>query len=244
MGEAPTFPPLLTGRAVREGEDAFACATAACRSGEAGAGDLFWSGSEDVLDAAIVLEPEVSAGRSLQMMFTAMVAFGDSFGAVGPPETGVFYRWPNEFLINAARIGSVRTTMDVGAPDDVPAWLAIGLNVRIRPYHDAPEPGYDLLRTSLWDEGAGDLDRTMLLESYARHLLTWIHNWNEDGFRPVHDAWMARLEGRDEVRKVKWQGKSHSGKLLSIDEDGNLLIGKKTGTVSLPVEAVVERSSG
>ena len=45
-------------------------------------------------------------------VFALMVAFGDAFGAIGPPEVGVFYRWPMGFVVNAALVGRARAALD------------------------------------------------------------------------------------------------------------------------------------
>ncbi len=242
LDSEPTFPPLLTGRPVATGSNAFDKALDACSKRQAGAGDLFWSRAQDVLDVGVVLEPEVCAARSMQMLFAAMVAFADSFGAIGPPEVGIFYRWPNEMLINAGKVGVGRVGLPAGDDNDVPDWMVVGLRVQIQPGHLAPEPGHDLLNTSLWDEGAGEVDRTMLVESFARHLLTWINNWSDAGFKPVHEAWLARAIGYNEQFEIKWQGKKHKGIFLSIDDQGNLLLKRKLATTALPIAAMVERA--
>ncbi len=242
LDSLPSFPPLLKSRPVALGTGSFKAAMDACKQGDARAGDFFWSEAQDVLDITMVLEPEVSAGRSLQMLFAAMVAFADSFGAIGPPEVGIFYRWPNVMLINAAQVGVARVGMPRCDAGDVPAWMAVGLDVRIQPDPRSPEPGYNLLNTSLWDEGAGEVDRTMLVESFARHFLTWINTWTEEGFKPVHEAWLGRAIGHKEVLDIQWQGKKYKGMFLSIDEEGNLLLQRKAETLSLPVMAIVERS--
>ena len=49
----PTFPPLLSGFAVSEGEDVFKTACTKASAGEAGAGDLFWSRSTSRFDVAV-----------------------------------------------------------------------------------------------------------------------------------------------------------------------------------------------
>lgn len=241
LDNAPTFPPLLSGRPVVDGQDVFSTATSACIAKTAGAGDVFWSQSEAVMDVAIVLEPEVAVGPSLQMLFVAMVAFGDSFGAIGPPEVGVFYHWPNQLFINDAKFGEARVGLPEVSDDAVPDWLVINISAQIQPDERGPEPGYDLTNTSLWNEGAGEVNRTMLVESYARHFLTWINNWSDDGFKPVHGIWTGRAKGRDEIIEMNWQGEQHKGKFLSIDDEGNLLLKTKKDTVSLPVAGIVER---
>ena len=196
----------LSGQPVADGEDVFSTAMLACVAKAAGAGDVFWSKSEAVMDVAIVLEPEVAVGPSLQMLFVAMVAFGDSFGAIGPPEVGVFYQWPNQLFINDAKFGQARVGLPEASDEVVPDWLVINMVAQLQPNERGPEPGHDLTNTSLWNEGAGEINRTMLVESYARHFLTWINNWNEDGFKPAHEIWTGRAKDRDEIIEISWQG--------------------------------------
>ncbi len=237
----PTFPPLLAGHEVSGGAGAFESAVSACVNGKSGAGDVYWSPDDAGIDVAVVLEPEVPEAQALRMLFVAMVAFGDSFGAVAPPEIGVFYQWPNQFRISGASVGRARVGVPALRVSDIPAWMVVGIEVRSRPYDGPLEPGHDLMRTSLWDEGAGELDHRRMIESFSRHFLTWVYTWSEDGFGPVHEAWMDRAMGRDELCEISWQGEVNRGRFLSIDEQGRMLLKGKSGTVALPLDPIVER---
>ena len=59
----PEFPPLLTGRRVIEGQSVLAAAIAGASVGSLGAGDLLWDDDPARVELAIVLEPEVLAGK-------------------------------------------------------------------------------------------------------------------------------------------------------------------------------------
>jgi len=213
---APLLPPLITGHPVAAAGDAFAAALTAVRAGAAGAGDLFWSEAVNRLDLALVLEPEVPVMRALQVHMAVMVALGDALGALGPPEMAVHYRWPSILLINGAEAGRVRSALSHTANgEDVPAYMVASARLNIHP-DVAGEPGLSPETTSLWDEGCTDIDRTRLVESLARHFLTWIHTWETDGFAPVHEMWCGRAEGRN----AEAPG---NGDFAGLDEDGNLL---------------------
>ena len=73
----PTFPPLLTGHAVRGNEPAFETACARAAGGELGAGDVVWSRDTALIDLAVILEPDVPLETAVQMLPLAMVALGD-----------------------------------------------------------------------------------------------------------------------------------------------------------------------
>lgn len=225
MVDAPDFPPLLTGHAVAPPADAFSLACRRAASGEAGAGDIFWSRSRNDLDVAVVLEPEVGENQAREMLFVAMVALGDCIGALSPPEVGIFYRWPDVILANGAEVGQARLAMAKSEGGDAPPqWLVVGASLAIRPARDAPDPGENIDRTTLWDEGCGDLDRNALLESYSRHLKTWLHNWETGGVRPVREAWLGRAEGRGETVTIAYDGDEKTGTFLGLDEAGGLIL--------------------
>ena len=67
--------------------------------------------------------------------------------------------------------------------------------------------------TSLAEEGAGFISRTRLVESICRHFMAWVNRWDDDGFKPLHDLWVQRLQVA-----AKWRcltGLSRTGSALT-----------------------------
>ena len=224
MNDEPVFPPLLNGIAVEPGTDTVRVAIAAVMAGQAGAGDLYWSQSEDRLNMAIVLEPDVPLSRAAQVRHVLAVAFGDAFGAISPPEISIHYRWPGDLLVNGARAGAITLDLPAGlAADEVPAWMVLGLDVAITLDLSVENPGELPDSTTLHEEGAGEVTRTLLIESVSRHFLTWIDGWMNEGFKGVHENWLGRAAGSDEDITVSHAGTAVSGRVTGMDEDGNLL---------------------
>lgn len=226
----PEFPPLLNGIKVKGHPRPFERAQQDVEAGKAQAGDFFWTPSERFLECALVLEPETHTTRSLHMLFAIMVAFGDSFGALAPPEVGMFYRWPATFVLNEAEVGRARIAIaPTTADDEIPAWLVVGIKVELKGKKNDLNPGENMGRTNLFEEGVGDLPHRQLLESFSRHFLVWIHTWNEDGFKPVHENWVGRSEGKNDALVLERDGKPVEGEFFNLDDDGNLLIKSPDG---------------
>ncbi|MEM9278789.1 MAG: biotin/lipoate--protein ligase family protein [Pseudomonadota bacterium] len=222
MKKAPTLPPLLKGHRVEAGKSPVARARGMVAKGNLAAGDILWSEDRNALRFALVLEPEVERNRCSEMLYLLMVAFGDAAGAISAPEIAITYRWPSQVLINDAVVGDVDLILPDETPDGVPAWMIAGMNIAIKPDRVEHDPGIHADQTTMWDEGCGDISRTELLESVARHIVNWIHTWSEDGFKPVHEQWNGRLNEKQQLVSGVVDGD-----FVGLDETGNVLI--KTG---------------
>jgi BirA family biotin operon repressor/biotin-[acetyl-CoA-carboxylase] ligase len=229
----PVFPPLLKGRSVSPGVSARTVAIADAAAGRSGAGDIYWSRSEDRLSMAVVLEPDVPLARAAQVHHVMLVAFGDAFGAISPPEIGVHYRWPGDILVNDAKSGEVTAFAPAGCEaGDEPDWMVCALDVNITLDLSPPDPGERMDSTTLHEEGAGEVDRTQLAESVSRHFLTWIDTWTHDGFKPVHENWVGRMAGDGKPVTVRDGARTLTGRMTGMDEDGNLLFSAGEGQVA------------
>lgn len=188
----PLLPPAYD--LVVDGPDADVLERAlrAARTGEAGDGTLFWSGRQDRLEAALVLEPEQDAARTALVQPVMGVAVADALGALLPPLIPVDLGLPSRIGLDGAVVGELRLRLPSGAGEERPAWCILSLSIALaRPPGEAGEAPW---RTSLADCGGGGITAAALLESICRHFLTWMHLWEEEGFAPVALSWNARCQ--------------------------------------------------
>ncbi len=225
---APTFPPLLTGHKLAADKNLSNWVRTRVGDGRLGAGDLIWSDDPDTLRFALVLEPDVPRKRCPEILYVAMVAIGDAIGALAPPEVSVMYQWPSILLANEADVGHLDLTLSGSETDGVPDWMVLWLSVRIRPGDRDDNPGENAQRTNLWEEGCSALNRTGLLEAASRHLVNVIHNWSEEGFKPIHEQWWGRRSEKDPLTGGLPQAESAT--ILGLDEIGNALLKQGTET--------------
>lgn len=209
----PKLPPVYSLNPLDPSEDPFESAAEAARAGEGEAGDFFWSQRLDRIELAVVLEPEVPAAEALTALPLAMVAFSDALGAVAPPAVAVHFRWPDCVDVNGGFVGGFRVAMaDVATQDEVPDWLVIGFGIAVQMDLADDAPGREVHRTTLYDEGCGEITVDELTESFARHFLAWINRWQDEGFEPIRLAWLTR---------VKREG-NEAGLRIDLDPHGNL----------------------
>lgn len=191
---------------------------------------MMFSRRQDAAECVVVLEPDLRLAEALPVMFVAQAALADAIGAIGPPNLGITFRWPTMVLANGGECGWLSVGYPEGCEvDDQPDWLLLHLFVRLHARGDI-EPGSEVHRTVLAEEGAGDLTRTDLLEAYGRHLLSWIDRWTHDGFRGAAESWLFRAHDRGEPVRQEHRSVVREGTLLGLDDEANLLL-KREGEV-------------
>ena len=219
----PHLPPAYRLRTVDAGVDPFVHACAQIEF--AADGDFYWCERADRLDCAIHLQPELSAQQAGVIVQVAMVGIGDAIGALAPPVLGVEFGWPDRLIVNGAVAGGIRLAT-AGTPnaETVPDWQVMGVTVVLQGDPSDRSPGMRPEVTTLSDEGASEISAAQLAESFSRHLLTWVHRWQVDGFAPISDAWLNRAFGHREL--IDWrlaEGRA-TGRFIGLDEDGGLLL--------------------
>ena len=100
--------------------------------------------------------------------------------------------------------------------DAAPDWLVFGASIRTVSM-SGTEAGLHPLATALEEEGF-DTGAERLAEGFARHLMTAIDRWRENGFAPIAKDYLSKLQA----------GK---GMKSAIDENGDLLIRRADKTV-------------
>jgi hypothetical protein len=206
MSAALDLPPPYSFVRLRESGDAFAhaCAIAA----EAGAGTLVRVGRFDLLEFAIVLEPEEPLVSARRAFFAGMNATADALGAHSPPEKPVAFDWPDTIRYDGASVGGGRLGWPVGCgEEEVPDWLVFSATLVAAQRGD---PGLNPDATSLEEEAVVELDA--ILESFARNLMWGFDLWRENGFAALAELYLGHLP------------KERAADTRRIDKNGDLLV--------------------
>lgn len=214
------LPPGFEGIVLREGGDAFryACAIAERR----GAGTLVWTQRFDLVEFALVLEPDEPLSSARRVLYAGLSAMADALAVHCPPEKPVQFHWPDRLLFDHGLIGGAR----LGWPDGIdeaaaPDWLVFGGMMRTAVVRNSAsgvslEPGTWSIGTSLEVEGFEAVDSAALVESFARHLMVHLETWRERGFTKIGREWLSRMPPDPSVRR-------------GIDTNGDLLIRPANG---------------
>ncbi len=200
------LPPAFKLITVREAGDAFRHAT---RLPEKAAGTLVWARRFQLAEFAVVLEPVEPLAEARLALFAAMNALADTLAVHCPPEKPVVFAWPDMILMDGGILGGGRLSWpERCAKDETPDWLVFGAMLRTARNAKAESEGW-LRGTSLDEEGVWSVQPAQIVESFARHLMSALHNWGELGPRYEMARWMERFQ-------------KPAGSRAYLDEAGNL----------------------
>lgn len=207
---ALNLPPPYSLVTLRESGDAFAHA---CRiAGEAGAGTLVWVRRFDLIEFAVVLEPDEPLAAARRAFYGGMNALADAVAVHCPPERELAFDWPGALIFNGACVGGGRLGWPELCPEaEAPDWLVFAAMIRAA-WVGVDDPGSRLAVTSLEEEGFEAADGPALVEAFARYLMLGFDALREDGFDAVAERYLKRLARRQ------------AGERRGIDGNGDLLI--------------------
>jgi len=206
------LPPAFRLVSLREVGDAFARAQEI--AADEGAGTLVWVGRFDLVEFAVVLEPEEPLRAARRAVYAGMAALADALAVHAPPEKPIAFDWPDAVRVDGGLVGGGRLAWPAGAAEDAPPpWLVFGASVRTVAMTDTMS-GLRPIEVALEDEGFADLGSGKLVESFARQLMVLIDAWQESGFSVVAQSYLTRLPAEANVERT-------------IDGAGDLLVRRK-----------------
>ena len=176
-----------------------------------------WASPPGNLYCSLVLRPDCAPADAPQLSFLAALAVGGALGGLVPPLTDLRYKWPNDVLLNGRKAAGILLESAVKSDGTLDFLvLGVGVNVTSHP-EDAAFPA-----TSIRAEGAEPVELEAVLESFARHLLTWVDRWMDDGFGPVREAWLRRAWRLGERLEVNLGDEAVSGRFAGLADSGAL----------------------
>ena len=203
------LPPAFRLVTLREVGDAFAHAKANAAS--EGAGTLVFVGRFDLVEFAVVLEPDEPLRQARRAFYAGMSALMDALVVNAPPEKPMNIDWPDAVRIDTGLVGGGRLAWpDDADENEPPEWLVFGAMIRTVSMAEG-DAGLRPLSSALEEEGFSDMTAAELVEAFSRHFMSTIDTWQEQGFGAIAREYLSRLPAEKGARR-------------DIDENGDLLV--------------------
>jgi BirA family biotin operon repressor/biotin-[acetyl-CoA-carboxylase] ligase len=181
------------------GNDPWAAAMRGAAAGD-DPGSIRWDHADGVLRLAIVLAPDRPMQDAGPVAGLGALALFDALATLAPPQVPMHLLArdglvPDGLAVDGARVAAIRAAMAPAlldaVPDAVPDWAVLGFEVALQAR--TAEPGATPDRTSLHEEGFGDVTAADVLVNTLRHLLVWLDAWGQDGAAALAPATLQRM---------------------------------------------------
>jgi BirA family transcriptional regulator, biotin operon repressor / biotin---[acetyl-CoA-carboxylase] ligase len=176
-----------------------------------------WFSPPGNLYLSILLRTTQPAARTAELSFLAALAVADTVEALLPRQIRAMLKWPNDVLVNGAKIAGILLEL----VDDATI-IGIGLNVL-----EAPSNAAYKTTTIVANGGIASVDgsRDILLERLDRHLSMW----QAEGFAPIREQWLSRSYPIGAAIRANTEGQSIAGHFAGLALDGALLLDTSDG---------------
>ena len=193
--------------------------TARSQSAGRGRRGRTWVSPSGNLHLSLILAP--GAGQAGAIGFAASLAAADTVAHYAP-DHAVAVKWPNDVLLDGAKIAGLLIEAVPGKPDMIV--LGVGINIAAHP----PETPYPA--TSLAAIGAC-VDADTLRDGFCRAFVGYYDTLRREGFAPLRAAWLARASGVGGAITVNLEGARFDGTFAGLDEAGALVLDQGTAGV-------------
>lgn len=200
---------------------------AAAQSAGRGRLGRVWVSEKGNLYASLMIRPHDKPEKMMALPFLVALAVRQALIKSGAPEEQILCKWPNDILFNEKKVAGVLIESSIGTDGNVDfVIIGIGTNLNLYP-QDAQFPA-----TSF----AKEAHKFIEPEDYFAHLaeafsLQW-QAWLQFGFDPIRLDWLRHSWGMGEKRLIKTATQEVVARLVTLDNDGALIIKLDDGSES------------
>ena len=179
-----------------------------------------WESAKGNLYFSILLRPDCSATKAMQLSFVVSLTTAKIIEDVLPETSIVNCKWPNDILVGNRKISGILLETQL-TPSGKIDWLVIGVGLNIKNFpKDVEFPA-----TALVKEGAEkNMGTEMMLKLFSSQFLSTYKIWEKLGFERIREDWLSRVAGLGEKITVQLEQATLKGVFKDLDKDGALIL--------------------
>ena len=174
-----------------------------------------WQSPLGNLYMSLLLRPICRVETAGQLSFVTAVAVSAAMDEYLRPGTRKTVKWPNDILIDGKKSAGILIESILGAKAQVDC-LIIGIGVNVL---SPPDEGIGLAAVSNGPVPIHPL-RDQILTRLAQYYLLW----QEEGFVPIRDLWLAQAHALNEKIRARFAREEVEGVFRGLDDRGALLL--------------------
>jgi len=186
-----------------------------------------WESPSGGLYTSIILMPPIAPRDAPKMSLMTAVAVAVAVADFLPHPPSV--KWPNDLLVEGKKIAGILAEMD--AEMDRVHFIVIGIGINVNTLCDELPPEVREIATSVREVRGEPVSRVDLLQNLYGKVEKWYERFLREGFVPVREAWMRLSDMGGRAVSVKQFDGIVEGTAHGIDDEGALLVRRRSGEV-------------
>jgi len=179
-----------------------------------------WVSAPGNLFMSMILHPQADAKNIGQLSFLSAVALANVLETIVPDAVKINLKWPNDLLLNQKKAAGILIETEGGF-----SWVVVGIGVNIT--------GAPAGAISLHDLGVKTHDAGYVLELLAKEIQGLVREWEQQGFRQIREAWLARAHNLGKTVTARLPRETLTGTFEGIDHTGALQLKMPNGAVRM-----------
>ncbi|HKU96735.1 MAG TPA: biotin--[acetyl-CoA-carboxylase] ligase [Vineibacter sp.] len=178
-----------------------------------------WTSPPGNAYSSTIVRPQCPPERAAQLGFVTALAVCDAAAAGLPASRSIRLKWPNDVLVDGAKISGILLESAVAADGTVEhVVIGTGMNVAV-----PPPAGVATYAAACLRDLGDTRDAPAVLQAYLAALAARLAQWRHD-FSGTRADWLARAAWLGETVAVS-QGETRiEGRFVGLDADGALLL--------------------
>ncbi|MBZ8132411.1 biotin--[acetyl-CoA-carboxylase] ligase [Afifella sp. IM 167] len=170
--------------------------------------------------------------RPLEEVSQLTLVLGVAVAAAIRRATGVpaELKWPNDVLVGGRKLCGILCEL-VTTPEGDTAHVIAGMGINVNLAEADFPPALAATATSLAIEVGHQIDFHRVLSAILEEVETWIGRWEEEGFEPVRQAWIARSCTIGRELDFDAGDARLTGIASDLGSDGSLSIRDRSGAI-------------
>jgi BirA family biotin operon repressor/biotin-[acetyl-CoA-carboxylase] ligase len=212
----------------RSGETGPLFIVAASQTGGRGRQGRVWSSPPGNLYTSFLLSDPAPLAILPQLGFVAGVALAQALRTLLRGDERLRLKWPNDILFAGSKLAGLLLESTTLPDGRIVCVIGFGVNCQWSP------DGLAYPTSHLARAAGRPVDPTEVLAALGPSLQTQLDLWNRGaGFATIRHAWLAIAAGVGDIITVRSFSRVVTGRFISLDETGRLLVETGSGGVAI-----------
>jgi BirA family biotin operon repressor/biotin-[acetyl-CoA-carboxylase] ligase len=183
-------------------------------------GRSWFSPTGDGIYFSLILRPAISPGETPRITLMTAVVLAETL--ISLMKLKLRIKWPNDILVNGKKLAGILT--EISTEMDAVNYIVVGLGMNVNTRFENFSSEIKENATSILIETGKQFPRIKLIQNYLKLYEKHYDMFKKNNFEPIMNRWRELADIIGKQIRVDIIGKTHTGKVIDVDDDGVLIL--------------------